>query len=205
MNKKVILSYVILSGFVVYIIGSSISILIHPNYSFTSQYFSDLGVGRFGFIFNLTLILTGLLLFPFFPLAYYLINPNNKARIMLIISATTGILSSIFLVFVGVFNKSEDSIRIHNFFATGFFLLMLVTTIFWVIGHYFLPEKDQQVKRSEAIIKIIYSILIILIPLIFVIVTRTFDPLLQKITVYSFIGYFGLSAHRLVYSKEAEY
>ncbi|MHA2255862.1 MAG: hypothetical protein ACXAAM_07310, partial [Candidatus Heimdallarchaeaceae archaeon] len=64
----------------VFIIGTTISMLVYPNYSFMEQFLSELGTrvsisfeggeltkALYPEIFNVSLIITGVFLLPFFP------------------------------------------------------------------------------------------------------------------------------------------
>lgn len=198
-----IITFSTISGIMIYLLGTTISMLLYPNYSFFSQYFSDLGIGRFGIVFNLTVILTGILIYPFFPLSYFLLKPSKEAKIMLLISSFTGIIASLFLIFVGIYDKSENSLRAHQFVTLGFFISMTLTIFFWALGNYFIERANSKItnrenkKSKKNQFDLISNMVVIIIPLFFIIFTGTFDPFLQKITVYTFLAYFGFAVVKL--------
>ena len=55
-----------ISAIIIRIIGDGMAIILFPDYSFFKNMISDLGVGPGSFFFNFGLIISGLVLVPFF-------------------------------------------------------------------------------------------------------------------------------------------
>jgi len=145
----------------VFLVGTTIAMLIYPGYSFFYDFISELGVRQDIWIegkllaealypeaLNITLIITGLLFFPFFPSLYFFLDPKQLWRKLLIfIVSLSGLVGGIFLSLVGVFDVGlffgpHVTVALGTYFSiTAVFLLwgIIVITL----------EKDSLYKNSK--------------------------------------------------------
>ncbi len=87
-------------------------------YTWTTQAISDLGVGTTSFMFNVGLIITGILCFPFFPTILQPLGNTRTAKIGVLI----GLVAGAALIGIGVF--SEVASFQHNLFSILFWMLI---------------------------------------------------------------------------------
>jgi len=94
-----------------------------PNYGYdwTHQAISDLGVGPTSFMFNVGLIITGVLCFPFFPTLLKPLEYTRTAKIGILI----GIFAGASLIGIGLF--SEVAGFYHNLFSILFWMPIALT------------------------------------------------------------------------------
>ncbi len=121
-------TYLILTylGVVTFFIGSTFAMLIKPGYSFTNQWLSDLGTGQYALLFNITLIITGILTSLFYPLTFYLLRQNGYSKIKSTIGMVLGVTSFIFLIMVGVFSLEND---VYNFHSISTMIFLISTSL----------------------------------------------------------------------------
>ena len=228
-KKETILKICVISAFIsilIFIVGTTIAILVYPDYSFLEQFFSELGVReditfpeggslervQYPEIFNVSLILAGIFLFPFFPALMIGIKPKGKINKMLTsLTALSGATGSMFLVCVGIFDAGRF-IDPHIVAALGLYYTIIITCLLWGISVLFL-NKDSPYKKSKLwIIDPFASVVGILIGIIntgFLGINEWFVGTLtmafyQKALAYVFIVFFGYVAVRLmiILSKE---
>lgn len=140
---------------IVFIVGSTVAMVIGARYDFYEQFFSELGVrvnfkpykgykvrkAPFPEIFNSTIIITGLLLSPLFPSLYKKINPERKKeKIILKLTIFSGIITCISLALVGVFDFGSFFYA-HLAVAGTFYFSAMFTCLFWSI---FLLVSDER-------------------------------------------------------------
>ncbi|MGQ9720922.1 MAG: hypothetical protein ACUVXA_06315 [Candidatus Jordarchaeum sp.] len=91
-----------------------------PNfgYTWTTQAISDLGVGPTSFMFNVGLIITGILCFLFFPTLLGSLGYSRTSKIGVLI----GVVAGAALIGIGVF--SEVASFQHNLFSILFWMLI---------------------------------------------------------------------------------
>ncbi|MCG3221722.1 MAG: DUF998 domain-containing protein [Candidatus Heimdallarchaeota archaeon] len=208
-------------GIAVFVIGTTISMLVYPNYSFMEQYFSELGTRVTAIfssgetliraphpeIFNVSLIITGLFLLPFFPSIYLILKPKDYIRkIIQLLIMLSGVATSTFLVGVGIFDAGMF-LESHVVSALGLYYCMIITSLLWGVGVLSL-EKESPYKRTKLwVIDPIASLIAIMIGIIN---TGLFDlytifegklsmAFFQKTLAYVFILVFGYIAVRLFY------
>ncbi len=94
-----------------------------PNfgYDWTRQAISDLGVGPTSFMFNVGLMITGVLCFPFFPTLIEPLGGTRTAKIGVFL----GIVAGAALIGIGAF--SEVASFQHNLFSAIFWILIALT------------------------------------------------------------------------------
>jgi len=145
----------------VFLVGTTVAMLIYPGYSFFNQFISELGVRQDIFIegnwlvralypeaLNVTLITTGLLFFPFFPSLYFLLEPKQLWRKMLILFISLGgLVGGAFLSLVGVFDVGMFLVP-HVVVALGCYIALTVVYVLWGILVVTL-EKESLYKRSR--------------------------------------------------------
>lgn len=94
-----------------------------PNsgYSWTTQWISDLGVGPSSFIFNVGLIITGVICLPFFPTLLIPLGHTRSAKIGVLIGVAAGSA----LIGVGAF--PENAGFYHGLFSILFWSLIAIS------------------------------------------------------------------------------
>lgn len=109
-------------GIVIFLVGSTIAILTHPNYSMTDNWFSDTGLrveynsGERGIIdphpypeiFNVTLYLTAIFIFPFLAIVNTMIDTKGKERFLFYSASIAGVFVSPSLISVGIWDYGTD-------------------------------------------------------------------------------------------------
>ncbi|OLS23564.1 MAG: hypothetical protein HeimC2_25880 [Candidatus Heimdallarchaeota archaeon LC_2] len=113
-------------GLLTFLFGSTFAMLIKPDYSFTNQWLSDLGTGKFGLLFNSTLVFTGIFMSMFYPLTFYLLRQKGYSKIKSIIGMLLGISSFVFLIMIGIFSLDND---VHNLHSTSTMIFLFSTSI----------------------------------------------------------------------------
>jgi hypothetical membrane protein len=228
MNKEKMLEGIqklgVYSAFVAiafFLIGTTIAMLVYPDYSFMEQFLSELGTrvsvtfesggslvkAPHPEVFNVSLIITGLFLLPFFPSIFVLLKPKGKIRkIVQFIVMLSGLTTSLFLIGVGIFDAGMflDS---HIVSALGLYYCTIITSLMWGIGVLSL-EKESPYKQSK--IWLIDPIASLIAMLIGIINTGLFNlneffvqtlsmAFYQKMLGYIFILVFGYVAVRLLF------
>ena len=146
----------------VFIVGSTTAIILEQKYNFNKQFLSELGVrytpsssadstlrrALFPEVFNITLIVTGLLISPFFIGVYITLKPEKLIqKIFFLGTAVVGIFSGITLSLVGVFDLGY--FYYAHMIVTGLFYMgAMVTSLLWGLGVIFL-SKDSPYKMSK--------------------------------------------------------
>jgi len=104
-----------LFGFATWIPGPNVG------YSWTTQWISDLGVGPSSFIFNVGLMITGVICLPFFPTTLKPLGYTRSAKI----GAVIGIAAGAALIGIGAF--PENAGFYHGLFSILFWSLVAVS------------------------------------------------------------------------------
>ncbi len=102
-------------GFATWIPGPNVG------YSWTTQWISDLGVGPSSFIFNVGLMITGVICLPFFPTLLKPLGHTKSAKIGVLI----GVAASVALIGIGAF--PENTGFYHGLFSILFWSLIAVS------------------------------------------------------------------------------
>jgi hypothetical membrane protein len=223
-NKDKILKVCVISAFIsiaFFIVGTTIAMLVYPDYSFLEQFFSELGIReditfpeggslekvQYPEIFNVSLILSGIFLIPFFPALMIAIEPKGIInKILTSLTALSGVTGSMFLLCVGVFDAGKF-IDPHIVAALGLYYTIIITCLLWGVSVLFL-NRDSPYKKSKLwIIDPFASAVGILIGVIntgFLGIYEWFVGILtmafyQKALAYVFIIFFGYVAIRLMF------
>ncbi len=220
-NKEKLVKYSVYSAFVavtIFMIGTTLAMIVFPDYNFLSQFLSELGVREaaiypyvgeviatpYAEIFNVSLMLTAVFLVPFFPASYFILKPDGTIRkILQIFISMIGVVAGFFLFFVGVFDVGffPDS---HIVSALGLYYCIILICFLWGIAIIAL-NKDSPYKTSKLwIIDPFVSLAGILVGVINIGsfgLYEFFTDLLpmafyQKILAYLFITFFGYVALR---------
>ncbi len=200
--------------------------LVYPDYSFLEQFFSELGVReyitfpeggslervQYPEIFNISLMLSGIFLLPFFPALIIAIEPKGKInKILTSLAALSGSTGSMFLVCVGIFDAGKF-IDPHVVAALGLYYAIVITCLLWGVSVLFL-NKDSPYKKSKLwFIDPFASAVGILIGIIntgFLGIHEWFVGILpmafyQKSLAYVFILFFGYVAIRVMFILNRE-
>jgi hypothetical membrane protein len=131
MEKNDSRSKIIFWGGIAGIIGPIIALLfifysitIYPNFSWYSNYLSDLGVGKTAPFFNYPLIFEGIMNFIFaIGFAYTL-----QKRVWSKVGAILLIIGGLSLALVGIFNENSAD-HIHEYVAMGYFVILPLSLI----------------------------------------------------------------------------
>ena len=213
----------------IFVIGTSIAMIVFTNYSFTNDYFSELGirgdpsqgcpcgisnlsVAEYPEIFNITIILTGIFLLPFFPIMFLILNPKGAYRKLLpILVVVSGISTSLFLSFVGVFDAGYFYDE-HTFTTYGLYYCIIVTCLAWGLSILFL-NKDSPYKQSRLwIIDPLVSLAGLFIGVINARIFGLSDiftqflpiTFYQKLLAYLFMIFFGFVSIRSIMIKKSK-
>ena len=128
----------------------TISIILFPGgYNFLKNMISELGVGPFGYIFNLGLILSGIVVIPYyFALVNTFDDPDINPRLKksaLIFS----LFSVITFIFIGVFPAIEGNYIIS--YAHGTFALLAMSSgVCYLVTFSILMLKDSKYSKPQA-------------------------------------------------------
>lgn len=175
-------------GIATFLIGSTFAMLIKPGYSFTDQWFSDLGTGEYAPIFNTTLIMSGLLTSSFYPITFYLLRENGYSGVKSMIGMVLGVTSFIFLILVGVFSLENNFHNFHGISAMIFIVsasfaqLLLMSGFSWYICIHLAspPSMDNRLSYISLFTAFIFG-------LFFVQGIKFEQHILQKLTIYLLI------------------
>ncbi len=220
---------ILLAG-VIFLFGTFLAILLYetPNgkYDFFKQFFSELGVRRDYIevfsdgttekryapphpdIFNFTLVLSGILMIPFFTFSFrQMRNESLFSTIVLWIAIVGGVLTGPMLIGVGIFDLSfpvQYFWQEHGFWVALLYILITIVCILWYIMLIF--ARDLPYKKTKLIwVDYVLLFLLALFTIInlldgFKLVKTSNIPVLnafpiqtyQKLIAYLFFGYFGL-------------
>ncbi|MHA1579655.1 MAG: DUF998 domain-containing protein [Candidatus Freyarchaeota archaeon] len=94
-----------------------------PNvgYSWTTQWISDLGVGPSSYMFNVGLMVTGVLCIPFFPTLLEPLEYTRRAKL----GVAVGLIAGVTLIGIGAF--PENTGVWHGLFSVIFWSLIAIT------------------------------------------------------------------------------
>ncbi len=143
-NKKVGLLAIIGPAYA--LISIAVAIMLSPWFSWRNNAISDLGVHEVAPIFNISLIVCGILCM-IFAMGVFMALKHWLGKIgMLMI-----FLASIALVGIGVF--TEDYSPHHFYFSVAFFVLLLLACL--VMGTYFLIKRQKYLGMAAFAVAII--------------------------------------------------
>jgi len=204
---------------VVYVVGTTAAMLAYPDYSFMNQFLSELGV-RINFyssegwtmikapypeIFNVTLILNGVLFIPFFSCTYFILKPKRIiSKITQIVVSVSGLVTGVFLICTGIFDAGMF-IDPHVTSALGLYYCLIIASLLWGLGVLSLSRENVYKKSKLWIIDPIASLIGILIGVINtglfnldeVFIGKLTMAFYQKMLGYVFIILFGYVTVRL--------
>lgn len=217
-HKERLVKYGTISFFtatIVFIVGTFLAMITYPDYSFLTQFFSELGVradtispsdgtlfqkAPYPELFNGSLYIAGLLIFPFFILTTLLLwNESLLSNIFLLLSTLTGSLVGPFLIGVGYYDLARDW-DAHVWWAITLYQLIAVTTFLWTVAILSMPGSHEFRSNKKWIYDIIFFALLLLTT--FINIENYVPPIFplnllevaayQKLMAYFFIAYFGI-------------
>jgi len=216
-----------LVAIVIFLIGSTIAMVISAKYEFFNEFFSELGVrtefkvnkgytihkAPFPEIFNITIMVTGVLLTPFFIAINKKLNPQRKKeKILLRLTVFTGVSSGITLVTVGIFDFGTFYFA-HLVVAGSFYFSVMLTGLFWSLGLLVIDKNSVYKKSKLWIIDIFISAFIIAVGLFVGVFANIYPEIIefiaiafyQKVFVYAAFFLLGMVAVRisLIIRKES--
>jgi hypothetical membrane protein len=168
-------------GIIIFILAVAVSIYLTPSYDFLLNYLSELGIGSTALIFNIGVILTGLLLIPFFVTLY------EKDKFLPQLITILGVVGMIFFIGVGVFPLTSG--LMHTFAAALFFFTTALVMFFTFIE--FFSKTFFANTKSCCSTKIFLFATASIIPIALNIALLIFQtPFWQKIAVIGIIIWF---------------
>lgn len=174
----------------IFVLGFIITFALTPNYSIRTDYISDLSTGKYGIIFDISMMITGILLFPVYLVIYpILVNDLSKnARLFLKISTVFGELALINLVFIGAFPIPAEETR-HNIVSTLFFILLMFHILFFSLTVIKTPDNSTYKKIHNPLFDWT-GIGIVIANLIMIIISTLYQnnyitAIMQKIIVFT--------------------
>ncbi len=220
---------ILLAG-IIFLVGTILAIITYetPNgkYQFLDQFFSELGVRKtyvetfsdgstelryappYPDIFNFTLMLTGVLLIPFFSFSFrQMRNASMNSTRLLWVAIVTGILCGPMLFGAGFFDLSFDSQAVwqeHGFWVAFLYIFITVASIAWFFMLMLakdLPYKTSKLIWLDYILLFILAVLALinladgmsLVKVVNIPVVNTLPvEAYQKFIAYIFFIYFGL-------------
>ena len=189
-----------LVSIVLFIAGTVTVMLLVEDHDFIRDVISVTGHDNpYAIYFNLTLIVSGILITPCFLIIYFIMKRDNDHKPKLLLAlAIIGTLIGPFLSFAGVFNEG-DYFVLHIVFAVGAYLFVIVTAFCW--GIYVKTLDGDHVYKSFKIwvLDPIVNIVIIMCIIAYAIAMIFFQNfiwatlgILEKLTIYAFFFYFIL-------------
>lgn len=202
LNKRVYKLVIFLTqvSMVYFLINTTLAMLLYPNYTFTKQFLSELGMGPTSFLFNSSLIITGILYFPFYLIMGILIQKDRLDNKYINIAMVFGPLASIFLIFIGIFDMSEENFVIHNIFAISFFIINVL--VIACVSYGLMELKWSNRLKGKLSISPYFCIFMVFL-LTWYLVHINWRPFIQKCLIYTLIGHifhFSLKMKRYVNS-----
>ncbi len=194
-----------------FIIGNIIAIIFYDGYEFFNQFFSELGSradvmdedgnmwpkAEYPEIFNISLYITAVFMVPFFVFLPSQFRSLESKIIVPILTAVSGIISSIYLILVGVYDMGLYLDK-HIEVALNLYLGIIFTITLFGISLILLPEDDKYRKHYSLRLDMIFIVLTFVITginymqevpdFISIIPRATF----QKIMPYTFLPYLTL-------------
>lgn len=208
-----------IAGAITFALGNIIAIILYPNYSFSGNSFSDLGIRQDTFfpetnafvsaapypeIFNVTLYICGLLIIPFFIAAYSVLKDNNNNNIFLLISGITGLSIGPLLIGVGVYDMAKD-LDAHGDFATTLMMMIGFTSLFWALGVVFLGRESEYKQFRTWYLDPLFAFFIMFVTWVLVwgkpnviLLKNISFQVYQKMVALSFIPYYSIVGLRLL-------
>lgn len=186
-----------------FVFTSVLAMLLFPGYSISNDFLSTLGThrARFPFIFNISTILTALLLLP----TYHSINkilernvPSNHGMV-LNLALFFGITSSIALAGVGFFPAEGNTFQLHALSALSFFLSI---GVYYLILSYLIIRILLVCHNFRSFLTPLdyFGFTFIVLVLLLVDLSTWYSRILQKFIVYSallFLVYMTSKVHRV--------
>ncbi len=132
---KQMMSVLTIGSLAYFVLGTILAMILYPNYDFFGQFLSALGVSKWGFLFNSAVVSIGIsTMFLYATIAHDLWLRPVRPSFFLFVALLFGSFSGILLIGVGIFVASGNTSDIHDLFAISFFLVLMLLTLFFVIG-----------------------------------------------------------------------
>ncbi len=165
MKKEKKFLYIGLIGIILVVSSILVSILIYPNYDFGEQYLSELGVDSTALIFNFGLMISSVLMVPFFYYIFYKKDNLSKILFALVIISLIGLFG------VGFFPLT---LNVEHFISAAIFFIFISIFFILFLIKQFSEKKFIKLENLIALIGAISSIS-------FMFFLR--NPMMQKISV----------------------
>jgi hypothetical membrane protein len=151
----------------------------------------------YAWLFNLTLIVSGILMIPGFPAIYLVMKKLDDSRPKLLLTITIlGTLIGPFVSLAGVFNEGDHFIA-HIVFAVGAYTFVIFAAFLWGIFIWKVDENHPYKSNKIWYLDISVNFIIVACMLAYIIAMSFFQDfiwdtlgILEKITIYAFFIYF---------------
>ncbi|RMG41399.1 MAG: DUF998 domain-containing protein [Methanobacteriota archaeon] len=186
-----------------FILSSLLAMLLFPGYSISEDFLSTLGThkARYPFIFNISTVLTAILLIP----TYISINrilqrnvPKNH-DFFLKMSIALGLFSSFSLAGVGLFPAEGETFQAHTLSALSFFLAI---GLYYLVVSYLIIRILNECHDFRSFLTPFdyFGFTFVILVLVLMDISAWYSRLLQKFIVYSaliFLVYMTSKVHRV--------
>ncbi len=179
--------------------GDTISIILFPGgYNFLENMISELGHGSSGIFFNLGLIISGILSFPYYISLYRSFDKETVNPIVRNCSLIFSLISIITFIFVGIFPSIEDNYIV--FVSHGVFAFMsFLTGILYLTSFSVLMLTGSNVSGDK------YSKFIacqgFIVAGTYLLVLFTWMPITEWIATFAIISWIIANSIYLIYHK----
>ena len=189
-----------------FIISTFVLMIIVEDHDFIKDVISVMGHDNsYAWLFNLTLILSGILMTPGFPAIYLVMKKLDDTRPKLLLSVTIlGTLIGPFVSLAGVFNEGTHFV-LHIVFAVGAYGFVIFAAFLWGIYIWKLDGEHPYKSNKLFYLDISVNFIIIACMISYAIAMSFFQwfiwdtlGILEKITIYAFFIYFILIIIRIL-------
>ena len=196
----------------VFLCGTITAMILYPGYDPLNNFLSALGarqssIGKqpaeFPEIFNITVIIAGLLWIPFFPSIYPLFVDKVDSKGFWILTILMSTLVGPLLITIGIFDAGTSP-DIHNFWATRLYATILISSMFWGTNIALLDNTSFYKSHKWTGDVIMSGLIVVLMAIIFfawIPPVPPFSlfkiPFYQKLVAYTYIGYFSVVSKRI--------
>ncbi len=210
-NTRIFINTALVLGLVsivLFISGTFLSMFLDPNHDFIRDVISVTGESsnQYSWLFNSTLIISGIIMTPSFPAIYLLLKEYENPKPKLLQALTVfGTLIGPFMSFAGVFNE-EDNFIFHIIFAVGAYAFVIFAAFLWGIYVWKMDEIHPYKSNKLWWLDISVNFIIIACLIAYVLAMSFFQwfiwdtlGILEKVTIYAFFVFFITIIARLLY------
>ncbi len=178
------------------ILGELFAFLLFPGYNIFNNMISDLGVGKGGIFFNLGLIISGIIIIPYYIHLAKSIKGENIKEDLRRYAILAAILSCITFSLLGMFPAIEDNIIIyyaHGILAT----ISIASGLGYLLLYSILMYKAQNYSKSQAyhgfVVAVLYAAFLL-----------TWIPLVEWVMNLAILSWITINSIYLLYLNKQE-